>query len=96
VALFPQPAMRSAKGRPNRVAAVEEGLPGGLGWVRGPVLGIALHGPLEDPATLEALLGAAPERSLDAALDELTDAVIAGVQIDQIDQLAGSVRQATP
>jgi hypothetical protein len=47
-------------------------------------------------ATLEALLGAAPERSLDAALDELTDAVIAGVQIDQIDQLAGSVRQATP
>jgi cobyric acid synthase len=64
--------------------------------VCGPVLGIALHGLLEDPATLEALLGAARERSLDAALDELTDAVIAGVQIDQIDQLAGSVRQATP
>jgi hypothetical protein len=60
------------------------------------VLGIAVHGPLEHPGALTALLGAAPERSLDAALDELTDAVIAGVQIDQIDQLAGSVRQATP
>jgi adenosylcobyric acid synthase len=77
------------QGQTEPIASVQEALPGGLGWVRGPVLGIAVHGLLEDAGVLAALLGAAPDRSLDAALDELTDAVIAGVQIEEIEQLAG-------
>jgi adenosylcobyric acid synthase len=46
-----------------------------LGFVAGPVLGVYLHGLFEQPAFARALLGAAPERSLDQELDRLADAV---------------------
>ena len=49
-------------------------LPDGLGWCNGPgnVLGVYLHGLLEDPAVLRALFGAdAP--TLDAVFDGLAD-----------------------
>jgi adenosylcobyric acid synthase len=46
-----------------------------LGFVAGPVLGLYLHGLFEQPAFARALLGAAPERSLDQELDRLADAV---------------------
>jgi adenosylcobyric acid synthase len=47
----------------------------GLGFAEGPVLGVYLHGLFEDPRFVAALLGAAPERSLDEELDRLADAV---------------------
>jgi adenosylcobyric acid synthase len=46
-----------------------------LGFVAGPVLGLYLHGLFQQPAFARALLGAAPERSLDQELDRLADAV---------------------
>ncbi len=54
---------------------VEEALPGGLGYVSGRVLGIAVHGLFEQPELVRALLGVAPERSLEQAFDALADAV---------------------
>jgi len=60
-----------------------------LGWAHGPVLGVYLHGLLEDPAILEAILGAAPERDLDTVIDHLTDEVIAHLDIDMVERLAG-------
>jgi adenosylcobyric acid synthase len=77
------------QGQTEAIDRVNEALPAGLGWVRGPVLGIAVHGLLEDPEVLAALLGGVPKRSLDAALDQLADAVIAGLQREKIDRLAG-------
>jgi adenosylcobyric acid synthase len=52
-----------------------EVLASGLGYAVGPVLGVYLHGLFEQPAFVEALVGARPERTLDEALDELADAV---------------------
>jgi adenosylcobyric acid synthase len=65
-------------------------LPGGLGWARGPVLGVYLHGLLEDPAVVEAVLGRRPERSLDDAIDELTDRVMAHLDVQLVNCLASS------
>jgi adenosylcobyric acid synthase len=76
-------------GHTEATAPVAEALPGGRGWVRGPVLGVSVHGLLEHPALLAALFGRAPERSLDAALDELADSVMAGLNRRRIDALAG-------
>jgi adenosylcobyric acid synthase len=61
----------------------------GLGWVNGPVLGVYLHGMLEDPSILEAIFGTAPERDIDNIIDELTDAVVAHLDVDMLDRLAG-------
>jgi adenosylcobyric acid synthase len=51
-------------------------LPGGLGWLnpRGNVLGVYLHGLLEDPAVLHAMFGASAP-TLDAVFDGLADFV---------------------
>lgn len=70
-------------------APLAEALAGGRGWARGPVLGIAVHGALEEPAVVEALLGTAPPRPLDAALDELADRVMAGLDVARVEALAG-------
>ena len=66
-----------------------QALPHGLGFARGPVLGVYPHGLLEDPAIVRALLGAAPRRSVEQAIDELTDAVLAHLELDRINGLAG-------
>jgi len=64
-------------------------LPDGLGFVAGPVLGVYPHGLLEDPAIVRALLGTTPRQSVEQAIDELTDAVLAHLDLDRINALAG-------
>jgi adenosylcobyric acid synthase len=54
---------------------IDEALPDGLGFVRGAVLGVYLHGVFEDHEVLAQLFGGRPQRSLDRAFDELADAV---------------------
>jgi adenosylcobyric acid synthase len=76
-------------GRTTPSAPVDEALPEGRGWARGAVLGLTMHGVLEDPAVLGALFGRAPARSLDAALDELAHGVMAGLDRERIERLAG-------
>jgi adenosylcobyric acid synthase len=67
-----------------------EALEPGLGWADGPVLGIAPHGIFEQPKSLAALLGTEPEAdALEPALEELTDAVVAALDIDLVERLAG-------
>ncbi len=66
-----------------------EALPDGLGFVDGPVLAVYPHGLLEDPEIVRALLGESPRQSVEQAIDELTDAVLAHLELDQINTLAG-------
>jgi adenosylcobyric acid synthase len=70
----------------------EEAIEGGLGWAYGRVLGIALHGLFEQPDLVAALLGTAPPRSLDAALDELAEAVVPALDLELVERLAGVAR----
>jgi adenosylcobyric acid synthase len=65
-----------------------QALPDGLGFANGPVLGVYPHGLLEDPAIVSALLGVAPRQSVEQAIDELTDAVLEHLDLDQINTLA--------
>jgi adenosylcobyric acid synthase len=60
---------------------VAEALPGALGFVAGPVLGIYLHGLFEQSDLVAALVGEPPERSLEQAFDELADAAEANLDI---------------
>ncbi len=73
-----------SKGRGAHTALAD-----GLGWVQGPVLGIYLHGILEIPEVLHAILGQAPTRSLDEAIDELTDNVTSALDERMLNDLAG-------
>ncbi len=66
-----------------------EALPHGLGWVDGEVLGVYLHGLLESPDVLRAIAGEAPRASLDDAIEELTDEVVAALDRRLLDRLAG-------
>jgi adenosylcobyric acid synthase len=56
------------------------------------VLGVYLHGLLEDPEIVRALVGVAPDRSLDAVLEALADDVGAHLDLPAIDALAGVER----
>jgi adenosylcobyric acid synthase len=60
-----------------------------LGWAAGPVLGIAPHGLFERPDILAALLGTHPAGSLDQTLEDLTDAVVAALDMELVEKLAG-------
>jgi adenosylcobyric acid synthase len=71
------------------VAPLREAIPGGLGWVAGPVLAIYLHGLFEHETAAQCLLGAVPARSLDQTFDELADAVDAHLDMASIAALAG-------
>ena len=53
------------------------------------MLGIAPHGLFEQPQLLAALLGTDPAGSLEQALEDLTDAVVAGLDIELVERLAG-------
>jgi adenosylcobyric acid synthase len=66
-----------------------EALPNGLGWVQGPVLGVYLHGLLEDAEVLGAVIGTAPAESLDDTIDQLTDSVIAALDKRALGALVG-------
>jgi adenosylcobyric acid synthase len=76
-------------GRTVATKWVEEALANGRGWARGPILGVTVHGLFECPAVIAALLGRAPSRSLDTAIDELTDGVMAALDVEQVERLAG-------
>jgi adenosylcobyric acid synthase len=71
------------------MAPVDAALTNDRGWVRGSVLGISVHGALEEPAVVRALLGAAPSRTLDAVLDDLADAVMAGLDVAAVEAMVG-------
>jgi adenosylcobyric acid synthase len=71
-------------GRTTAVAPVEKALPDGFGWVAGPVLGVTVHGLLEEPAVVEALIGRAPQRTLEQAFESLADAVEEHVDVDAL------------
>jgi adenosylcobyric acid synthase len=62
-------------GTTRPTAAVQEAIAGGLGFVRGPLLGISVHGLFEDERLVEALLGSGGASSLDVVFDGLADAV---------------------
>jgi adenosylcobyric acid synthase len=61
-------------GRTKITGSVVEALADGVGFARGSLLGVYLHGLLEDPAVVEALIGATPTQSLEATFDQLADA----------------------
>ncbi len=71
-------------------ASVTNVLPDGLGFARGVVCGIYVHGLFEQPELVEALLGARPTRTLDDTFDELADAVEASVDVDRLLSAVGS------
>jgi adenosylcobyric acid synthase len=77
-------------GRTRITGSLVEALPDGLGFARGPVLGVYLHGLFEDPAIVEALIGAAPTRTLDATFDELADAVEQHLDLEPLEALLGA------
>ena len=53
------------------------------------VLGLKLHGALESPAVVEALVGRRPTRHLESVFDELADLVEARLDMDALERLAG-------
>jgi adenosylcobyric acid synthase len=75
--------------RHGRTTGAPAALGGDLGWADGPVLGVYLHGLLEDPTILEAILGAAPERDLETVIDNLANDVMAHLDIDLVERLSG-------
>jgi adenosylcobyric acid synthase len=83
-------------GRTVPSSPAREALAGGLGFVAGPVLGVTVHGIFEEPALVAALVGEAPGRSLDQALDELADAVVTRLDTRALDALAGLTPAAAP
>jgi adenosylcobyric acid synthase len=76
-------------GRSSATAAVAEALPGGRGFVDGPVLGIYVHGLFEQPDLVAALLGHTPWRSADRVFEELADAVEEHLDVDALMRSAG-------
>jgi len=77
-------------GRTRITGAVVTALPDGLGFARGPILGVYLHGLLEDPAVVKALIGEAPARSLADVFDELADAAERHLVLKQVEALLGA------
>ena len=71
--------------------ASAEALPGGRGFVRGAVLGIAIHGLLEEKEVVAALLGRPPGRTLDAVFDDLADLVEQRLDLDAVARAAGGL-----
>ena len=76
-------------GESRATGPVTEALPGGRNFVSGCVLGISVHGALEQPEVVEALLGRAPSRSLEQVFDGLADLVEDRLDLDLLGSLAG-------
>ena len=68
---------------------VVEAIPGGRGYVAGAVLGLTLHGALEAPDVVAALVGRRPTRDLETVFDDLADLVEARLDVDALGRLAG-------
>jgi adenosylcobyric acid synthase len=62
------------QGESSPTGPIEEVLPNELGYARGSVCGVYLHGLLEDPDIVAAVLGRQPQRSLEHVFDALGDA----------------------
>jgi adenosylcobyric acid synthase len=81
--------------RHGRTLATGDGvspvLPDGLGFAAGNLLGVYLHGLLEDDEVLAALTGQVPE-PLDAAFDALADAFDDAVDPGWVDALLAGGR----
>jgi adenosylcobyric acid synthase len=77
-------------GRTTTRGAVECALPDELGFARGAVLGVYLHGLLEDPRLVTALLGEKPARMLEDTFDELANAVERHLDLSVVDEFAGA------
>jgi len=71
-------------------APILEAIPGGLGFVRGPVLASCVHGLFEAPGIVGALFGDDRSASLDETFDRLADAVDAGLDIEAIERALGA------
>jgi adenosylcobyric acid synthase len=80
-------------GSSSPVGPATQALPGGRGFARGSVLGISVHGALEQPDVVRALLGVAPERTLDEVFDDLADAVEERLDVAYLAALAGVGRE---
>jgi len=59
------------------------------GWAAGSVLGITLHGIFEDPEIVRTMFAGETAFSLDRVIDDLTDRVMASLDIEAIDRIAG-------
>jgi len=70
-------------------APLGQALPGGIGYVAGPVLAVYVHGLCEQPAVVRALVGEAPGSTLEEVFDELADALDEHVDMDAVARLAG-------
>jgi adenosylcobyric acid synthase len=77
-------------GRTRVTGPCDRALPGGLGFARGPVLGVYLHGLLEEVQVVAALVGEAPSRTLDQCFDELADAVERHLDLANVESLLGA------
>jgi adenosylcobyric acid synthase len=62
-------------------------LPDGLGFMHGPVLGVYLHGLLENTTVVAALMGEAPARTLGHAFDDLADTVAEHLDLSLVTEL---------
>jgi adenosylcobyric acid synthase len=80
--------IRHGRTEPTNDAALEA-VEGGLGYVRGSVLGLTVHGLFENTEVLTALFGHDADRSLDSAFDDLADAVAEHLDTDRLVELAG-------
>jgi adenosylcobyric acid synthase len=69
--------------------AAAEAIPGGRAYVAGAVLGLTLHGALESPAIVEALVGRRPAQDLETVFDGLADLVEERLDVDALGRLAG-------
>jgi adenosylcobyric acid synthase len=67
---------------------VAEALPDGRGFVRQAVLGITIHGALEQREVVAALLGREPEWNLDAVFERLADLVEERLDVDGLARIA--------
>jgi hypothetical protein len=68
---------------------VTAAVPDGRGFVAGSVLGVTLHGVLESPEVVAALVGSRPIRSLESVFDGLADLVVERLDIAALERLAG-------
>jgi adenosylcobyric acid synthase len=72
------------------IGPVVSALPGGRGFVAGPVLGVSVHGLFESSGIVTALVGRAPDADLDDVFEELADAVEAALDVSLLLRKAGA------
>ncbi|WP_457631529.1 cobyric acid synthase [Oceanithermus sp.] len=79
-------------GKSRADGATREVLPGGLGFARGSVLGVYLHGLFEQPQVQRALFGRVAA-GLEREFDKLADALGEHLEMERIEELAFSQRE---